>query len=428
MGVNIAKNSKKRIVIIGGGFGGLEIARRLVKLNYQVVLIDKNNYHQFQPLFYQVATSGLEPSSIVFPFRKNFQRKKNFHFRLTEVIEVDADRNCVLTSLGEVSYDYLVIAAGAGNNFFGNERIEKYALPMKSIVESLNLRNIILERFEAALSIEDNESLLRLVIAGGGPTGVELAGTLAEMKKYILPKDYPELDFDKMQIILVEGSDHVLSAMSEKSSIKAMNYLKKLGVQVKTGTRVSDYDGDEIVLNDNSTIQAKTLVWAAGIRGNFLKGIHESDLGRGNRIIVDGYNRLKNSPNVFAIGDVSIIHTDEYPNGHPQLAQVAIQQGKQLAKNFKKKLKGKSLVKFHYKDLGTMATIGRNKAVVELPKFKFYGFFAWLVWMTIHLRSILGIKNKFLIFMNWVWSYFTYNLSLRLIIKRSDQKKVGTER
>jgi NADH dehydrogenase len=430
MGVNIVKNSSERIVIIGGGFGGLEIARRLVRLQYQVVLVDRNNYHQFQPLFYQVATSGLEPSSIAFPFRRNFQRAKQFHFRLAEVERIDPDNQEVQTSLGNIHYDHLIIASGAGNNFFGNKRIQKHALPMKSIVESLRLRNVILEQFEAALSAPEAkmDEHLTIVIAGGGPTGVELAGTLAEMKRFILPKDYPELDFNRMKIVLVEGSNRVLNAMTEKSSAKATNYLEKMGVEVRVDTLVNDYDGTSIALNDSTEIHARTLIWAAGIKGNFLDGIPEESRGAGSRIMVDEYNRVKGLENVFAVGDVALMISENNPKGHPQLAQVAIQQGKLLAKNFKARLKANDMKPFVYKNLGTMATVGRNKAVVELPRVKFYGFFAWIVWMTIHLRSILGIRNKFLVFMNWVWNYFTYNLSLRLIIKRNDNIDAEVEK
>ncbi|MDX2362097.1 MAG: NAD(P)/FAD-dependent oxidoreductase [Crocinitomicaceae bacterium] len=421
MGIHIAKSTSERIVIIGGGFGGLELARRLRKTKYQVVVIDKNNYHQFQPLFYQVATSGLEPSSIIFPFRKNFQKMSNFHFRLADVSGVDVVQKHVITSIGNIDYDHLVIAAGAGNNFFGNEEIQKYAFPMKSIQESLQLRNAILERFEDALSIEpvNRAKYLTVAIAGAGPTGVELAGTLAEMKRYILPKDYPELDFKQMKIVLVEGAPRVLNAMSEVSSEKAHQYLEKLGVVVHVNTRVNSYNGEQIVLSSDSVIESKTLIWAAGIKGNFLDGLPDETLGRGNRILVDAYNAVIGLENVYAIGDVALMTTvQDYPDGHPQLAQVAIQQGKLLAKNFKRRLKDIPMTEFKYKNLGTMATIGRNKAVVELPKYKFQGFFAWTVWMLVHLRSILGVKNKFLVFLNWVWNYFTYNLSLRLIIKR----------
>lgn len=423
MGIYISKKSNPRIVIIGGGFGGLQLAEKLSKSNYQVVLIDRFNFHQFQPLFYQVATSGLEPSSIIFPFRKIFQKKPRFHFRLTEVTHIDEKSNTVFTNSGELTYDYLVVATGAGNNFFGNSNVERFAYPMKSISEAIKLRNIILERFEEALALPDEkrQALMTFVIAGAGPTGVELAGTLAEMKTKILPKDYPELDFHKMKIILVEGSDRVLSAMSNSASEKSLKYLKDLGVEVRLNTLVSDCSREDVKLNDQSTIPSHTLIWAAGIIGNFVDGLSTSLKVRGNRIKVDEYNRLLDSKNIFAIGDVAYMEADpEYPNGHPQLAQAAIQQAKNLASNFKFLSENKEMKPFRYKNLGSMATVGRNKAVVDLPKRKFSGFFAWVVWMLVHLRSILGIKNKWIVFMNWVWNYFTYNLSLRLIIKRKD--------
>ncbi|MDG1333771.1 MAG: NAD(P)/FAD-dependent oxidoreductase [Crocinitomicaceae bacterium] len=421
MEIDIVKNEMKRYVIIGGGFGGLEIARRLVKLNVQVVLIDRNNYHQFQPLFYQVATAGLEPSSIIFPFRRNFQRKKNFHFRMAEVLSINSDEKFVQTSIGELHYDKLIIATGATNNFFGNNDIEKHAFAMKSIDESLQIRNRVLEQFEEALSLpaEEKPEHITIAIAGGGPTGVELAGTLAEMKKYILPKEYPELDFDQMRILLIEGAPRVLNAMNKKSSSKAKDYLKKMGVDVMVKTRVTGYDGTELSLDNGSIIRTKTLIWAAGIKGNYLDGIPEEARVRGNRIAVDHFNEIQGMKDVYAIGDVALMTSDDpaFPDGHPQLAQVAIQQGNRFYKNMKSHFKGREMTPFKYKNLGTMATVGRNKAVVELPRMKFYGFFAWLVWMVVHLRSILGVRNKFIVFLNWVWNYFTYNLSLRVIIK-----------
>lgn len=424
MEIRIEKSNKKRVVIVGGGFGGVRLAEMLSKGVYEVVLIDRNNFHQFQPLFYQVATSGLEPSSIIFPFRKLFQKNKEFHFRLTEVLEVIPSEKKIKTSIGKLTYDHLIIATGAGNNFFGNEEIEKHALPMKSINESLRLRNYILEKFEDALSLHPDEqkNSLTFVIAGGGPTGVELAGTLAEMKNYILPKDYPELDFNNMRIILVEGAERVLNAMKPESSKKAHSYLEKLGVEIKLATRVNTYDGSLIELHTGEHLSAKTLIWAAGIQGNFLNGLPESSRVRGNRIKVDRFNQVIGCESIYAIGDVAAIEGDEvYPNGHPQLAQAAIQQGKNLANNLLGELENKPKTPFKYKNLGSMATVGRNKAVVELPKRNFSGFFAWVVWMLVHLRSILGVKNKWIVFMNWVWNYFTYNLSLRLIIKRKDE-------
>lgn len=427
MEIDIVKNERERFVIVGGGFGGLEIARRLVKLNVQVVLIDRNNYHQFQPLFYQVATAGLEPSSIIFPFRRNFQRKENFHFRMAEVDSIDAESKVIYTSIGSLTYDKLIIASGATNNFFGNDEIQHHALAMKSIDESLRIRNRVLEQFEEALSVSEEEKLehITFAIAGGGPTGVELAGSIAEMKRYILPKEYPELNYDQMRIVLVEGAPRVLNAMLEKSSMKAKKYLEKLGVEVLVNTRVNGYDGTELKLNDNSTIRTKTLIWAAGIKGNYIDGIPEEAKVRGNRIAVNQFNQVIGMKEVYAIGDVAnMANVDAaYPDGHPQLAQVAIQQGNRFYKNMKNQQRGKEMVPFSYKNLGTMATVGRNKAVVELPKMKFYGFFAWMVWMLVHLRSILGVRNKFIVFLNWVWNYFTYNLSLRVIIKGSASRE-----
>lgn len=423
MEIRIEKSNKKRVVIVGGGFGGVKLAEMFSKGAYEIVLIDRNNFHQFQPLFYQVATSGLEPSSIIFPFRKLFQKNKEFHFRMAEVLEVIPSEKLLKTSIGKLTYDHLIIATGAGNNFFGNEEIEKHALPMKSINESLRLRNYILEKFEDALSLHPDEqkNFLTFVIAGGGPTGVELAGTLAEMKNYILPKDYPELDFNNMRIILVEGAERVLNAMKPESSKKAHSYLEKLGVEIKLATRVNTFDGSVIELHTGEHLSAKTLIWAAGIQGNFLNGLPESSKVRGNRIKVDRFNQVIGCDSIYAIGDVAAIEGDEvYPNGHPQLAQAAIQQGKNLANNLLGELENKPKTPFKYKNLGSMATVGRNKAVVELPKRNFSGFFAWVVWMLVHLRSILGVKNKWIVFMNWVWNYFTYNLSLRLIIKRKD--------
>ncbi len=425
MDVSLLPGDRKRVVIIGGGFGGLQLAKGLSGSPFEVVLIDRNNFHQFQPLFYQVATSGLEPSSIIFPFRKIFQRSKNVFFRLAEVKQLDTENAKVVTDIGEIAYDHLIIATGAGNNFFGNENIRKFAVPMKSINESLHLRNLILERFEQSLNVpkELRSEYLTFVIAGGGPTGTELAGTLAEMKRYILPKDYPELDFHDMDIVLVEGAPRVLNAMSELSSKKAHQYLEKLGVKIMVNTRVNDYEGNEVALSNEEHIRSKTLIWAAGIQGNFLDGLPEETRIRGNRIKVDGFNRVEGIANVYAIGDVAYMEADpDYPHGHPQLAQVAIQQAKRVGKNLRRLVKGEPMQVFHYRNLGSMATVGRNKAVVELPRRKFYGFFAWLVWMLVHLRSILGIKNKWVVFMNWVWNYFTYNLSLRVIIRRNDDR------
>jgi len=426
MSLNIPTTKTPRVVIIGGGFAGLELANKLNGQNFQVVILDKNNYHQFQPLLYQVATAGLEPSSIAFPFRKLFQKQDNFHFRMVEVKEIYPDKKRLLTDKGEIFYDYLVIASGAGNNFFGNANIEKHAYPMKSISEALALRNIIFQRFEDALTAETSkqkEANLNIVIVGGGPTGVEIAGALSEMRNKILPKDYPEMDFKTMRIILIQGDKRLLSSMSEESSSKSDYYLKNMNVEIFYNSKVTNYDGEQVFFNENETIPTKTLIWAAGIIGNRIDGLDASCYGPGGRILVDQFNACTKHSQIFAIGDIALLKGDEkFPNGHPQVAQPAIQQGKRLAKNLIKIQKNEQLVPFKYKDLGSMATIGRNKAVVELPGWKFQGFFAWLVWIVVHLRSIIGVKNRFVVLLNWIWNYLTYNLSLRLIIKSKDNR------
>ncbi|MEJ6492427.1 MAG: NAD(P)/FAD-dependent oxidoreductase [Flavobacteriales bacterium] len=429
MKANIPASDNPRIVIVGGGFGGLRLAYDLAGSDYQVVLIDKNNYHQFQPLFYQVATAGLEPSSIVFPFRRMFQKIKNVHFRLASVTHISTESKRITTDLGEIPYDYLVLATGAGTNFFGNEHIERLSFPMKSIGEALVLRNSLFLSFENALGAEteeEKERFLNVVVVGGGPTGVEVAGTIAEMKRFILPRDYPEMDFSSMHITLVESSPKVLNGMSEKSSIKSLEYLKKLGVEVRLNVIVEDYDGNTCFIKGGEQISTKNLVWAAGIIGNKVSGLQEESYVRGGRIQVNRFNQVDGPDGVYVLGDVAYMPTEKYPNGHPQVAQGAIQQARNLAKNLKAITQNKKLHQFEYKNLGSMATVGRNKAVVDLPKRHFSGFFAWLVWMVVHLRSILGKKNKFLVFLNWVWNYLTYNLSLRLIIqnpKREEESK-----
>ena len=419
MNANIPNSDKKRVVIVGGGFGGLKLAQDISKEYFQVVLIDRNNYHQFQPLFYQVATAGLEPSSIAFPFRKIFHNKKHFHFRLAEVNNVKVEAKIIETTIGEIQFDYLIIATGADTNFFGNEQIQKFAMPMKSISEALSIRNTLFQRLEDAVnanSEEEKEKCMNIVIVGGGPTGVEVAGTLAEMRSYILPKDYPEMDFKKMKIVLLEGSPRVLNAMSDESCVKAKEYLLKLGVEVHNNTNVVGYDGEYVTLKNESKIPTKTLIWSAGVKGNSISGFEESVYLPGGRFAVDEFNQILGTKNIFALGDVACMQSEKYPKGHPQMAQPAIQQGKNLAKNLKRIAENSDLIPFEYKDLGSMATVGRNKAVVELPNYKFQGFFAWAVWMVVHLKSILGIRNRFLVFLNWVWNYLTYNLSLRLII------------
>ncbi len=416
---NIPDSNQKRVVIIGAGFAGLNLAEKLSGKEIQVVLIDKNNYHQFPPLFYQVATAGLEPSSISFPLRKVFQHRGNVHIRVANVQNVNPLTNEILTDLGIIQYDFLVIATGTDTNFFGNKDIEKFAIPMKSVSEALFLRNRILSNFENALSCSTEEErlgLLNIVVAGGGPTGVEISGTLADMKRTVLPKDYPELDFKQMNIILMEGSPKVLGAMSEQAAAKGKEYLQKLGVTVRLNTRVKDYDGQYVTLDNDEKIRTNTLVWATGVKGNILPGLDPSTIIKG-RIKVDHFNKVETYPNIYAIGDVCTMSVEKFPNGHPQLAQVAIQQGKNLSKNLISILKNEKLKPFSYVDLGSMATVGRNLAVVDLPFFKFQGFFAWVTWMFVHLFSLLGTKNKLFTFINWVWNYFTYDQYLRLIIK-----------
>ncbi len=418
---NIPDTDKKRIVIIGAGFAGLEIAQRLSRKDLQIVLIDRNNYHQFQPLFYQVAMAGLEPSSISFPLRKIFQSCKNVHIRVTDVHRILPDGKAIETGLGNITFDELVIATGADTNYYGMKEIEARAIPMKSVGEALALRNRILQNFEDAVSAEtaaEREALMNVVVVGGGPTGVELSGTLAEMKRFILPKDYPDLNFDAMNIYLVEGGGEVLDAMSDEASAKARKYLDKLGVTVVANQRVNGFDGQQVTTKEGLKLPTKNLVWAAGIRACPIGGFGAEKIGRGGRLKVNAYNQVEGYENVYALGDVAIMSGDEkYPDGHPQLAQVAIQQAKQLAKNIIRKQKGEAYEPFQYSDLGTMATVGRNLAVVDLTFWKFQGFFAWLVWMFVHLVSIVGVKNRVMVFINWVWNYITYDQSLRLIIK-----------
>ena len=421
MRANIKRNEQRRVVVVGGGLGGLKLVSSLRDTDFQVVLVDKNNYNQFPPLIYQVASAGLEPSNISFPFRRLFQGWKNFFFRMAEVQHIDTEEKAIKTSIGTIHYDDLVLAAGATTNFFGNKNIEASALPMKSVSESMRLRNTILQNLERA-ETEDNEArkqaLMNIAIVGGGPSGVEIAGVLAEMKQTILPRDYPDLDTSCMHIYLINATPRLLGAMSEHSSREAEKALKELGVEVMTNCMVTDYVDKELVLKDGQRISAETVIWVSGIKANNIDGIPPESIGHAGRILVDRFNRVKGLKDVYAIGDQCIVEGDEaYPYGHPQLAQVAIQQAKTLAKNLIRQEKGETEQPFSYHNLGTMATIGRKKAVVEIGKFKFGGFFAWLLWLIVHLRSILGVKNKTIVFLNWMWSYMNYKQSLRLILK-----------
>ncbi|MBC7408417.1 MAG: NAD(P)/FAD-dependent oxidoreductase [Arcicella sp.] len=426
MPLNIPQTNQKRIIIIGAGFGGLQVAQSLAgNDDFQIVLIDKNNYHQFQPLFYQVATAGIEPSAISFPLRLAFHNHPNVHVRVASVTKIISENNTIETNLGEIQYNYLILAIGADTNFFGNKNIEEKALPMKSVGEALGLRNRLLENFEKALvsdNEEDKSGLLNVVVVGGGPTGVEISGTLAEMKKHVLPKDYPELNFDLMQIYIVESGAELLGPMSKNAQVKSKEYLEQLGVNVMLESRVSDFDGQYVVFADGSKIRTNNLVWAAGVKANSIEGINPSIIMRGGRMKVNNYNQVDGYENIFALGDVALMTEEKYPNGHPQVAQPAIQQGKLLAKNLVNLLRGNELKAFKYRDLGSMATVGRNLAVVDLPFWKFQGFFAWLTWMFVHLMAIVGVKNKVLIFINWLWNYVTYDQSLRLIIRAKSPK------
>ncbi len=417
---NIPELGKKRIVIIGGGFAGISIAKLLVKLDYQIVLLDKNNYHQFQPLLYQVATGGLEPGAIAYPIRKIFSNKTNIFIRWTEVFKINPENNTLDTSIGRVWYDHLVLATGASTNFFGNTELEDNCVGMKSVPEALDIRSILLQNLENAVLCEneaERDALLNVVIVGAGPTGVEVAGALSEMKKYVLPKDFPELDFNLMDIYVIESNERVLAALSPESSEKAKKYLQDMGVHVRNGLRVSAFDGHTVTINNGETISSKTVIWAAGIKGNALVGLHPDAITKSGRYVCDEFNAVKGYENIYAIGDVAMIATPETPNGHPQLATVAMQQGAHLAHNFKNLLQGKAPEKFIYHNKGTMATVGRNKAVVELPFYKFGGYLAWLFWMFIHLMSIVGFRNRLSVFVNWCYNYFRYEKALRLIIR-----------
>jgi NADH dehydrogenase len=421
--MNVPHRDLPRIVIIGCGFAGLKLAKSINSKNYQVVLFDKNNYHTFQPLMYQVASAGLEPDSIVYPIRKVFNRKENFHFRMADVQEIDAEKKLLHTSVGTLDYDHLVMATGAVSNFFGMENVEKYSMPMKSLVEALNLRSVILQNFEKALNcsdVQEQDALMSFVIVGGGATGVELAGALAELKRYILPKDYPDLDIRRMQIHVVQGADRLLPGMSEKASADSERFLRKMGVNIWLKTRAQDYDGTT-VYTDKETFQAKTLVWTAGVKGAPTAGLN-ADQTNGGRVLVNEFNQIKEHTSVFAIGDVAAMTSEDLPYGHPMLASVAVQQGVHLGKNFNRLAKQKEMLPFAYKDKGTMATVGRNLAVVDMKRFKFGGWFAWLMWMFVHLMLLVDFRSRLVVFVNWAWSYLFYDKGTRLIVRKVKDK------
>jgi NADH dehydrogenase len=413
-----------KLVIIGGGFGGLRLARTLNnKPGFDITLIDKFNFHQFQPLFYQVATAGLDASNISFPLRKVFHNSKNVRFRMAEVQQIISGQHKVVTNIGDFEYDALVIATGADTNFFGNQQLIDHAMPMKTSVEALQLRYKLLQNFETATNTKDArllQQLMNVVVVGAGPTGVELSGAIADMKHYVLPKDYPELDFSKMNIYLLEGTGKTLANMSEKSSSQSQQYLKKLGVTVLTNTLLKNYDGETITLQNGDTIDTRLVIWAAGIKGNIPAGIDATLIARGNRIKTDRQCKVMGTQNIFAIGDVAYMEEPAWPNGHPQVAPVAMQMADMLANNLRcieMKSSKKAIEEFVYTDKGSMATVGRNLAVVDMPKPKlhFGGFIAWMIWMGLHLMLILGVKNRFFVFSNWLYNYITYDQNLRLI-------------
>lgn len=424
MDVNIPKTDQKRVVIIGGGFGGLMLANRLKKSDFQLVLLDRCNYHQFQPLLYQVATAGLEPGAIAFPFRKVFQRSKNFYYRLTEVTRIVAEENRVECTIGSLEYDYLVMAVGTDTNYFGMENVIRNSMPMKSIAEAMALRNKLLQSLEQALITADEEelqALLNIVVVGGGATGVEVSGALAEMKRYVIPKDYPELASRSINIFLVEGSSKLLGNMSGQASEKSLMFLQRMGVNVLLNKRVVDYQGGRVMFQEGDGIPTRNLIWVSGVTANRIEGIKPEAYGKGGRVLVDDFNGVKGYKNIYAIGDGCMQISDHHPNGHPQVAQVAIQQGKRLAANLKLVGGKRLLVPFVYHDKGSMATVGRNRAVVDLRYFRFQGLLAWFVWMVVHLMSILGVKNRLEILLNWLWNYVTYDQSLRLILKMKEK-------
>lgn len=428
MRIDIPKTNQKRVVVIGAGFAGIEVCKQLKKSGYQIVLLDKHNYHTFQPLLYQVATSGLAPDSIAYPIRKIFKKYKDFYYRMVEVKDLLPEENKIITSIGDVEFDYLVIATGAKTNFFNNESLSIASMPMKSVKEALNLRSLILQNMEKALTIQNDrkkESLMNYVIVGAGPTGVELAGAIAEMRNSIFPKDYPELDCSKMKIIIVQSNERVLPALSEKSSARALKYLQDLGVEVKLKTRVLDYHGDYIQTNVEEDFISKTLIWTAGVQGNPVGGLF---VNKGNRIRVDEFNRAVGYKNIFATGDVACMESEDLPRGHPMVAPVAVQQGKNVGKNLKRALKNKEEKAFSYRDKGSMATIGKNKAVVEVGSKVIGGRIAWFMWMIVHLLSLVGFANRIITLLNWTKNYFSSDRALRLIINPFETSKEKKKR
>ena len=417
--LDIPKTQKKRVVIIGGGFAGIQMAKGLKGHGFQVVLLDRNNYHTFQPLLYQVATAGLEPDSIAGALRQLFKNYPDFYFRMAKVTKIHPEKQKISTLIGDLAFDYLVIANGSKTNYFGNQEMFNLTFPLKQIPQALNLRSQMLQNFEQTVltrDLHEKDRLTNFVVVGGGPTGVEVSGALGELKKHVLPKDYPDIDFNIMNLHLIDAGPRLLAGMTEKASEKALKYLDAFDVKVKLNTFVKNYDGEQVTLSDGTVIPAKTVIWAAGVKGNIIDGVPENSIEHG-RILVDDFNAVKGVENMFALGDIAFMKTEKYPKGQPMLAPVAIQQGKLLARNLARLSKNEAMKPFDFIDKGSMATVGRNKAVVDMPKFTFGGFFAWLVWMFVHLLSIIGFRNRLVVFSNWVWNYFTYDRGTRLIIR-----------
>ncbi|CAM3537153.1 NAD(P)/FAD-dependent oxidoreductase [Zobellia roscoffensis] len=420
--MNLPNTGQKRLVIIGGGFAGVSLAKKLSEIDLQIVLLDRHNYHTFQPLLYQVSTSGLEPDSIAYPIRKVLKHLENFYFRLANVERIDPEQQVIFTDTGNLEYDYLVLATGTKTNFFGNQQIAQHAMPMKSVPQALDIRSLMLQNFEKADDCQDpveRKALLNFCIIGAGPTGVELSGAFAELKNNVFPKDYRHLNVDEMEINLFEGGPRVLPPMSENASKKAMGFLEDLGVRVHLNAIASNYDGEQVTLKDGSVLKTKNFIWTAGVTGAAIEGFASHILvERLNRYKVNRFNQVEGYNTVFAIGDIAYMETEDFPRGHPQVAQPAIQQGELLANNLEKLLEGKEMKPFTYVDKGTMATIGRNKAVADIKKLKFGGFFAWFIWMFVHLMALVGFRNKVIVFFNWAYNYINYDKAARLILRR----------
>lgn len=409
-----------RIVVVGGGFGGLSVVRSLKNKKVEVLLIDRHNYHTFQPLLYQVATGGLEPDSIAYPLRRSFRRYRNVYFRMAEVTAVNLNKRILDTTIGDIPFDHLVIASGSQTNFFQLENIKEKLMQIKTVPDALDFRSFLMQNLEKAITLEDEserERIMNIAIVGGGPTGVELAGALAEMKKYVFPRDLPELNLEDMHIFLFEAESHLLAAMSDESSEAARKYLEKLGIEVFLDVPVTGFDGEKITLKNGKEIPTETVIWTAGVKCVPLKGLPEEVIKGPGRIAVDEFNRVEGFENIFVIGDAATHMTDETPKGLPMLAQVAIQQGEAVGKNILKSLEGKPMEPFTYTDKGTMATVGRKKAVVDLPRFRFQGFVAWIVWMLVHIYSLIGFRNKIVTFVDWIANYISYDRPLGLIIR-----------